>query len=187
MTTLPWLRRRLLLSGKAWVLQSPFSGDVSCVFYSTIRVMPLSTALRDRAMKIAAGLHHSGYQSWFVGGCVRDLALGHEPKDYDIATDATPAQVVELFPGAELVGAQFGVVLVEGVEVATFRSDRAYVDGRHPESVVFEKDARQDVLRRDFTINGLLLPAGGDVSEAVDYVGGLEDLRNGVIRAIGDA
>ena len=149
--------------------------------------MPHSTPLAEQALKIAAVLHHNGYQAWLVGGCVRDLVLGREPKDYDIATDAVPAKVIELFPGAQFVGAQFGVVLVDGVEVATFRSDHAYVDGRHPESVVFEKDARQDVLRRDFTINGLLLRPGGDVREVIDHVGGLEDLRNGMIRAIGVA
>ncbi len=165
--------------------------------------MPHTTSLRDRALAIAAALHHSGYQAWLVGGCVRDLVLGREPKDYDIATDAVPSQVIGMFPRAELVGAQFGVVLVDGVEVATFRSDHAYQDGRHPESVVFEKDPKQDVLRRDFTINGLLLdpsrtglqtcssvPSGTGlqtcVPHVVDYVGGLEDLQNGVIRAIGD-
>src|SRR5258708_18216270 len=135
----------------------PFKREVPANIYSTIRVMPHTTSLRDRALAIAAALHHSGYQAWLVGGCVRDLVLGREPKDYDIATDAVPSQVIGMFPRAELVGAQFGVVLVDGVEVATFRSDHAYQDGRHPESVVFEKDAKQDVLRRDFTINGLLL------------------------------
>ena len=124
-----------------------------------------------------------------MGGCVRDLVLGREPKDYDIATDATPDRLKEIFPRAQLVGAQFGVILVGDVEVATFRSDHAYQDGRHPGRVTFETDPRQDVLRRDFTINALLLdplrlddPAG----RVLDYVGGLDDLRAGVIRAIGD-
>jgi tRNA nucleotidyltransferase/poly(A) polymerase len=152
--------------------------------------MPRITSLGERALEIAAALHSNGYQAWLVGGCVRDLVLGREPKDYDIATDAVPGQVIELFPGAVLVGAQFGVVLVDGVEVATFRSDHAYNDGRHPERVVFEKDVKQDVLRRDFTINGLLLPCGTGVltcvSQVVDHVGGLDDLEKGVIRAIGD-
>ncbi len=128
--------------------------------------------------------------AWLVGGCVRDLVLGREPKDYDIATDATPDQLLRIFPKAQLVGAQFGVILVEGVEVATFRSDHSYQDGRHPSAVSFEKDPRQDVLRRDFTINALLLdPAhiGEADRHVVDYVGGLDDLKNGVIRAIGDA
>jgi len=127
--------------------------------------------------------------AWLVGGCVRDLVLGCEPKDYDIATDATPGALLQIFPRAQLVGAQFGVILVDGVEVATFRSDHSYQDGRHPGQVVFEKDPRQDVLRRDFTINALLLdPAHLDdpAGHVVDYVGGLDDLRNKVIRAIGD-
>jgi len=123
-----------------------------------------------------------------VGGCVRDLLLHREPKDYDVATDARPDQIVTLFPRAGLVGAQFGVVLVHEddttVEVATFRSDLTYTDGRRPEGVRFETSPREDALRRDFTINGLFLdPVSG---EQFDYVGGMEDLRKGVIRAIGD-
>ena len=141
------------------------------------------------AIRIAKDLHEQGYQAWLVGGCVRDLVLGREPNDYDISTDATPGRLLELFPKAQLVGAQFGVILVDGVEVATFRSDHSYQDGRHPASVTFESDPRRDVLRRDFTINALLLdPAHLDdpIRHVVDYVGGLEDLKNGVIRAIGD-
>src|SRR5215469_13144670 len=113
------------------------------------------------ARQIVAKLKSRGYQAYFVGGCVRDLLLGSEPKDYDIATDARPDQINTLFPGSDLVGAHFGVVLVHDscahVEVATFRSDHAYTDGRHPVGVDFESDPRQDVLRRDFTINALLL------------------------------
>ena len=146
----------------------------------------------SRAVAIAGELRARGFQAWLVGGCVRDLVLGREPVDYDIATDAQPSQLVEIFPKAQLVGAQFGVVLVDGVEVATFRSDHTYVDGRHPVEVSFESDAKQDVLRRDFTINALLLdPALAKTSDAlpshvVDYVGGLDDLRERIIRAIGD-
>ena len=149
--------------------------------------MGLSTAVA-----IAGELRARGFQAWLVGGCVRDLVLGREPADYDIATDAQPTQLVEIFPKAQLVGAQFGVVLVDGVEVATFRSDHSYLDGRHPVEVSFESDAKQDVLRRDFTINALmldpLLAKASDalISHVVDYVGGLNDLRNHVIRAIGD-
>ena len=110
-----------------------------------------------RAIEIAADLRSRGFQAWLVGGCVRDLLLGREPKDYDISTDARPDDLLQLFPRAQLVGAQFGVVLVDGVEIATFRSDHSYADGRHPGRVVFETDPRQDVLRRDFTINALLL------------------------------
>jgi tRNA nucleotidyltransferase/poly(A) polymerase len=138
------------------------------------------------AVAIADVLRVHGFQAWLVGGCVRDLVLGLEPKDYDISTDARPGQLLELFPKAQLVGAQFGVVLVDGVEVATFRSDHSYQDGRHPTQVTFETDPKQDVLRRDFTINALLLDPSALNSPVVDHVGGLEDLRNHVIRAIGD-
>jgi tRNA nucleotidyltransferase/poly(A) polymerase len=109
------------------------------------------------AIRISAQLRARGFQAWLVGGCVRDLVLGREPKDYDITTDARPDQVLAIFPNAQLVGAQFGVMLVDAVEVATFRSDHSYEDGRHPTQVTFETDPKQDVLRRDFTINGLLL------------------------------
>ena len=140
------------------------------------------------ANKILETLRSHGHQAWFVGGCVRDLLLGCPPKDYDIATDAPPDRLVELFPKSDRVGAHFGVVLVREngshVEVATFRSDHDYADGRRPTSVHFESDPRQDVLRRDFTINALLLdPASGEV---LDFVGGREDLKARVIRAIGD-
>lgn len=144
-----------------------------------------AAALADR---IAAELAARGHRALLVGGCVRDLLLGHEPRDYDIATSARPEEVLSLFPTARLVGAHFGVVLVRDqsaeVEVATFRSDHSYRDGRHPVAVEFESDPRQDVLRRDFTINGLLLdPATGEV---LDFVGGREDLAARYIRAIGD-
>jgi tRNA nucleotidyltransferase/poly(A) polymerase len=147
------------------------------------------------AIQTAAQLREHGFQAWLVGGCVRDLVLGREPTDYDIATDARPNQVLDLFPKAHLVGAQFGVILVEGVEIATFRSDHSYQDGRHPSEVTFETDPKQDVLRRDFTINALLLdpslltssnPESPLASEVVDFVGGLADLRSKTIRAIGD-
>jgi poly(A) polymerase len=138
------------------------------------------------AIQIAAQLRRHGFQAWLVGGCVRDLVLGRKPKDYDISTDARPDQLLRIFPRAQLVGAQFGVVLVEGVEVATFRSDHSYQDGRHPTAVTFETDVKQDVLRRDFTINALLLDPSSPTSDVVDFVGGLADLRAGIIRAIGD-
>jgi len=150
-----------------------------------------------RAVDIAADLRSRGFQAWLVGGCVRDLILGREPKDYDISTDARPEELLQLFPKAQLVGAQFGVVLVDGVEIATFRSDHSYTDGRHPGQVAFETDPRQDVLRRDFTINALLLDPtvltlyssyslSSLSSSVVDYSGGLPDLRSGMVRAIGD-
>ncbi|HVP46939.1 MAG TPA: CCA tRNA nucleotidyltransferase [Bryobacteraceae bacterium] len=145
-------------------------------------------APQELARQIVAKLKASGHQAYFVGGCVRDLLLGGEPKDYDVATDARPAEITALFPDSDLVGAHFGVVLVRAsgaqVEVATFRSDHAYVDGRHPVSVEFENDPRQDVLRRDFTINALLLDPDRD--EVLDFVGGRDDLRKRLVRAIGD-
>lgn len=142
----------------------------------------------ELARHVASVLREHGHQAYLAGGCVRDLLLGREPADFDISTSARPEQVQSLFPSAQLVGAHFGVALVrEGsaeVEVATFRSDHSYFDGRHPERVEFESDPRQDVLRRDFTINGLLLdPATGEV---LDYVGGRRDLEGRLIRAIGD-
>jgi putative nucleotidyltransferase with HDIG domain len=142
----------------------------------------------ELARQIVTKLKASGHQAYFVGGCVRDLLLGGQPKDYDVATDARPEEITALFPDSGLVGAHFGVVLVRDsgaqVEVATFRSDHAYADGRHPVSVAFETDPRQDVLRRDFTINALLLDP--DRNEVLDFVGGGDDLRDGLVRAIGD-
>lgn len=145
-------------------------------------------AKQKAATEILMRLRDAGFQAYFVGGCVRDLVMGRPPKDYDIATDAHPDQVLELFPESLMVGAQFGVVVApsaEGpVEVATFRSDGAYADGRHPAEVRYAKTAEEDVRRRDFTINGLLFdPADGRV---MDYVGGQEDIRARRIRTIGD-
>lgn len=141
------------------------------------------------AVEIARVLKTNGYIALLVGGCVRDRLLGHDPKDYDIATNARPDQILNLFPAAQHVGAHFGVVMVRGeagdhVEVATFRSDHSYSDGRRPDRVEFESDARQDVLRRDFTINALLQDP--ETGEVLDYVGGQQDLRNRIVRAIGD-
>lgn len=123
-----------------------------------------------------------------MGGCVRDLLLGREPEDYDVATDAHPARVQELFPSSVDVGAKFGVILVVAdgaqVEVATFRSDVGYSDGRHPDRVEYSSSPEQDVLRRDFTINGLMLDPR--TKQLLDFVGGREDLEQGIVRAIGD-
>jgi len=142
----------------------------------------------ELARKIVRRLRAAGQQAYLVGGCVRDLLLGRAPKDFDVATDARPDRVAELFERSEQVGAHFGVVLVRDntaqVEVATFRSDAQYSDGRRPDEVHFESDPRQDVLRRDFTINALLLDP--ETGEVLDYAGGQEDLRRRVIRAIGD-
>jgi poly(A) polymerase len=158
--------------------------------------MNLSSEKATEALRIAHTLREHGYSAYLVGGCVRDLLLNREPADYDVTTSATPNEVIRIFPQTYAVGAQFGVVLVpirrdtEGepdnyaIEVATFRSDGAYSDGRHPDEVKFSKDARLDVQRRDFTINGMLLDP--DTHEILDYVGGREDLQRGVIRTIGE-
>jgi poly(A) polymerase len=205
----------------------------------------------DAALRIIAALRAAGHQAFLAGGCVRDLLLGREPSDYDVATSATPDIVLNLFPRTFAVGAHFGVVLVASeshnepanpedsraeeyiTEVATFRSDGAYSDGRHPDAVRYTPSAEDDVRRRDFTINGLFLdtkrlfpqglkptsvaalaarlkscPDTKQISDAeqipnaeqipdavqfqknlisavIDYVGGVEDLEAGVVRAIG--
>ncbi len=145
------------------------------------------------AAQIVARLRASGYQAYFVGGCVRDLLLGHPPKDFDVATSAPPGQVLTLFEKTFAVGAHFGVVLVcsealDGeeivTEVATFRSDGAYSDGRRPDAVRFSQSAEEDVKRRDFTINGMMMDP--ETQSVLDLVGGRQDLQSGLIRAIGD-
>ena len=155
--------------------------------------------MKRHAISIVRTLREAGYQSYFVGGCVRDLILGREPADYDVATNATPSEVMRLFPETYAVGAQFGVVLVpppQGsrddsrvVEVATFRSDVSYSDGRRPDEVRYSQDPREDVERRDFTINGLLLDPlkpGSLEDEVLDFVGGRQDISARIIRTIGD-
>jgi len=181
----------------------------------------MSTA-QQHAAEIVRVLREHGHQAYFAGGCVRDLLLGREPADCDVATDATPYEVMQIFPETYAVGAQFGVVLVplsnaadDGaskpspsllgpqtgpqtgpwagedarrsktrVEVATFRCDVGYSDGRHPDEVRFTKDPREDVQRRDFTINGMLFDPL--TNEVLDFVGGQADLASGIVRAIGD-
>jgi poly(A) polymerase len=153
------------------------------------------------ARDIVVALRAAGHQAYFAGGCVRDMLLGVEPKDFDVATSATPDVVMGMFRKTYSVGAHFGVVLVcspsgeageIATEVATFRHDGAYSDGRRPDAVQFSSDPREDVLRRDFTINGMLLDPGiyeemGEAARAVlDYVGGQEDLKAHVLRAIGE-
>jgi len=139
-------------------------------------------------LKVVRVLRESGYEALLAGGCVRDKLLGEVPKDYDVATNAVPAEVGRLFDRTLTVGTQFGVVVVllggRQIEVATFRSDMSYSDGRRPEKVVFT-DARHDSERRDFTINGMFYDPLAD--KVIDYVGGQEDLRKGIVRAIGNA
>ena len=145
-------------------------------------------AKRQAATEIIRRLRAEGFQAYLVGGCVRDLVMGREPKDYDVATDAMPEQVVKLYPNALTVGAQFGVVMVPhesgNTEVATFRSDGRYADGRHPTEVRYARTPQQDVRRRDFTINGLLFDPESE--QVLDYVGGQADIRARRIRTIGD-
>ncbi len=156
--------------------------------------------MRDHATNIVRELRRRGFQAYFAGGCVRDTLLGVTPADYDVATDAPPPEVMRIFPETHAVGAQFGVVLVPAphdtppparsehpnyVEVATFRCDLSYSDGRHPDEVRYSKSPQEDVQRRDFTINGLLMdPLDGD--RVLDFVGGRDDLAAGIVRAIGD-
>ncbi len=173
-------------------------------------MLKLDNAQYRAALAIVQRLRGGGpgesFEAYFAGGCVRDLLLGIVPKDFDVTTAATPEQVMRLFPRTEAVGAHFGVVLVlddvdvdNGVEaervateVATFRSDGAYSDGRRPDAVTFSSDPREDVLRRDFTVNGLLLDAlrfeAGEPLEAcvLDFVDGRADLAAKTLRAIGD-
>lgn len=143
---------------------------------------------REAAEEIVRHLRAKGHEALFAGGCVRDHLRGVEPHDYDVATDAHPDRVAELFPGrSDLVGKSFGVVIVrEGghaIEVATFRQDGPYSDGRHPSSVTFA-DAEGDALRRDFTVNALFWDPLSD--EIRDYVGGRADLEARLLRAVGD-
>jgi poly(A) polymerase len=174
----------------------------------------MATEARQAAEQVIRALSEAGFEAYLVGGCVRDLVLGREPKDYDVTTNARPEQVIGLFEKTVPIGAAFGVVtvVIGGVntEVATFRSDGRYEDGRHPEIVFYSDTAEQDVSRRDFTMNGLLIsyggttlaeghpgsgpqstsfaiqPAPGGDSLVVDYVGGLRDIRDRVVRCIGD-
>jgi len=175
--------------------------------------VPVLSRQFDAALRIVEALRADGHEAYLAGGCVRDLLLGRKPVDFDVATSATPEIVLNLFLRTFAVGAHFGVVLVadeskvnEGelappqvvTEVATFRSDGAYSDGRHPDAVRYTTSAREDVQRRDFTINGLLLDPTALVGVSHDnfqaelraglhdYVDGLDDLEAGVIRAIGN-
>lgn len=142
---------------------------------------------RQLAESVIRSLRAAGHQALLAGGCVRDLILRRPPKDYDVATSAPPEQVLALYPKALTVGQAFGVVVVTDgavqVEVATFRSDSSYRDGRHPDAVTFT-DARHDALRRDFTINAMFLDP--ETGEVLDHAGGRNDIQARVIRAVGD-
>lgn len=143
--------------------------------------------MKDHAIQVVKTLHQAGFKAYFAGGCVRDQVMGREPQDYDIATDAPPDTVIRLFPKTIPAGVSFGVVIVLNgpyqFEVATFRSDGRYLDGRHPVEVRFSNE-EEDAKRRDFTINGMFYdPIAGRV---VDYVGGQADIKAGLIRCIGD-
>jgi poly(A) polymerase len=173
------------------------------------RTMLPATTQFEAALEIVKTLRAAGHQAYLAGGCVRDLLLGRSPSDYDVATSATPDLVLDMFPRTFAVGAHFGVVLVAPAsadprfvtEVATFRSDGAYSDGRHPDAVRYTASAEEDVQRRDFTINGLLLDPlivdplmvdplqnVSDLRTAVlDFAGGVSDIDAGILRAIGRA
>jgi tRNA nucleotidyltransferase/poly(A) polymerase len=169
--------------------------------------------MANAAEFVMEGLRRAGYEAYLVGGCVRDILLQRTPKDFDVTTNALPEQVTALFPRTIPVGAKFGVTVVmvgdEQIEVATYRADGAYTDGRRPDTVEYGKSAEDDVTRRDFTMNGLLclgqaddssatayaaslakadryVSVGGKTYGIVDYVGGYADIERGVIRAIGD-
>ena len=152
----------------------------------------MENATQTAATNIVQALRDAGHQAYFAGGCVRDLLLGRLPRDFDVATSARPGDVLRMFPRTYDVGAHFGVVLVrsayEGTEalteVATFRKDGDYSDGRHPDAVQFSGSAEEDVQRRDFTINGMLLDPM--TKQILDFVGGQADLSAKLVRAIGD-
>lgn len=150
-----------------------------------------SAAAREFAVEVVRKLRDAGFQALWAGGCVRDQLLGRTPKDYDVATSAKPDEVRDVFGHRKTlaIGAAFGVISVLApkpigqLDVATFRHDAAYSDGRHPDSVTFS-DPEHDAQRRDFTINGLFFDPLAE--QVIDYVGGQDDLRSGVIRAIGE-
>ena len=144
--------------------------------------------MQNTAISIVQKLQDNGFEALFAGGCVRDLLLKKEPEDYDIATNAKPEEIENLFEKTYPIGKHFGVILINEnfhhFEIATFRSDAGYSDGRRPEYVTFTS-AKEDALRRDFTINGIFYDPIKE--EFFDYVGGIQDLKRGLLRFIGDA
>src|SRR5438132_11776414 len=144
--------------------------------------------MEKTAREICARLRDHGHVAYFAGGCVRDMVRGLTPKDFDVATDALPEVVQKIFPHTYAVGAKFGVIVVVengfNFEVASFRSDGAYLDHRHPVDVRFSSP-EEDARRRDFTINGMFFDP--EKNEVIDFVGGRDDLKAKIVRAIGDA
>lgn len=143
---------------------------------------------KQAAIRIIHSLHNAGFEALLAGGCVRDMLLGKEPKDYDVATNARPEQICGIFRRTIKVGAKFGVIIVlmdnHQLEVATFRADTGYTDGRRPDKISFTS-AQNDALRRDFTINGMFFDP--IKNEVLDYVEGQKDLKKKIIRTIGNA
>ncbi|MEE8298501.1 MAG: CCA tRNA nucleotidyltransferase [Thermodesulfobacteriota bacterium] len=152
------------------------------------KLKPFSSELLDTAKEVVSELRNAGHKAYCVGGCVRDTLLKIAPKEYDITTSATPEEVSKIFSHIVPIGVTFGVILViigqYKFEVATFRKDQSYSDGRHPDSVTYSTLEQEDVLRRDFTINGMLYDPIEE--EVIDHVGGIDDLENKIIRTIGD-
>ena len=152
-----------------------------------IKIKPFESELFDVARHLVTQLKNSGYKAFCVGGCTRDMLMNVPPREYDITTSATPEEVSNIFSHTIPVGVSFGVILVlighYRFEVATFRKDEGYSDSRHPDYVTYSTDEEEDVLRRDFTINGMLYDPIEE--EAIDYAGGLDDIRDGIIRTIG--
>jgi poly(A) polymerase len=135
------------------------------------------------AKNVVGRLTEAGHTAYLAGGCVRDMLLGLKPKDYDVATSATPNEVLLLFPRAKMVGAHFGVAMMDGVEIATFRKDGVYFDGRHPDDVQFVLTPEEDACRRDFTCNAMYMDPF--TNEILDFFGGREAIATKVIRAVG--
>jgi len=152
-----------------------------------IKIKPFESELFDIARHLVTQLKNAGYKAFCVGGCTRDMLMNVPPREYDITTSATPDEVSRIFSHTIPVGVSFGVILVlmghYRFEVATFRKDEGYSDSRHPDYVTYSTEEEEDVLRRDFTINGMLYDPIGE--EAIDFVGGLDDIGDGIIRTIG--
>jgi len=152
------------------------------------KLKPFPSELLDFAREVVVELRKAGHKAFCVGGCARDTLLGIEPKEYDITTSATPEEVSEIFPHTVPIGVSFGVILVitgkYQFEVAAFRKDQSYSDGRHPDKVTYSSEEQEDVLRRDFTINGMLYDPVQE--EVIDYVDGIRDIKSKIVQTIGD-